>query len=244
MQISVGSTYQNHAGNIVTILSVSDEGEFEVTDGDIQYRVDSRGIAVDAGNVYSLADSPSDCDTCASRSNTAAEAPRNACLSFSKWQPVALPAARQSKDTNPKDLIGVRKAPLSVIPAGVLFDIGLAMHEGAVKYGRHNYRVAGVRASVYYDAAMGHLADWWEGDDIDLDSGLSHVTKAMASLVVLRDAMMQGKLTDDRPPRSKVFKRDFNAQAGEIIDRYADRAPRHYTIADSTIEIPIFEQSR
>lgn len=139
------------------------------------------------------------------------------------------------KPTNPKDLIGVRKVPMSTVPAGVMMDVALALHEGACKYGRHNYRGVGVRASVYYDAAMGHQMDWWEGDDIDAESGLSHVTKAIASLVVLRDAMLQGKLTDDRPPRSKVFKRDFNGLAGEILDRHADKSPRHWTIADSEI---------
>lgn len=139
----------------------------------------------------------------------------------------------EGKQTNPKDLIGARKAKFSVIPAGVLFDVGNAMTEGMVKYGRHNYRHAGIRASVYYDAAMGHQADWWEGQDIDPESGLSHITKAIASLVVLRDAMLQGMMTDDRPPRSKVFKPDFSPTTAEIIDRHKDKNPRHFTIADS-----------
>lgn len=142
-------------------------------------------------------------------------------------------AGGEGKQTNPKDAIGGRKAKFSVIPAGVLFDLGNAMVEGMVKYGRHNYRHAGVRANVYYDAAVGHLADWWEGQDIDPESGLSHVTKAIASLVVLRDAMLQGMLTDDRPPRSRVFKADFSPMTGEIIDRHRDKSPRHFTIADS-----------
>ena len=136
------------------------------------------------------------------------------------------------KDTNPKDLIGARKAKFSTVPAAVIMEIGLAMLEGACKYGRHNYRGVGVRASVYYDAAMGHIADWWEGQDIDADSNLSHVVKALASLVVLRDAMLQGKLDDDRPPRSRVFKADFNDTAAEIIERYAHIEPRHWTISD------------
>jgi hypothetical protein len=113
-----------------------------------------------------------------------------------------------------------------------LFEIGNGMTEGMCKYGRHNYRAFGVRSSVYYDASMGHLMDWWEGQDLDPESGLSHVTKALASLVVLRDAMLQEMLSDDRPPRSKVFKSDFSAMTGEIIDRHADKSPRHYTIAD------------
>lgn len=138
----------------------------------------------------------------------------------------------QTKDTNPKDLIGSKKAKLSVIPAGVMFEVGLGLLEGACKYGRHNYRAAGVRSSVYYDATLGHLMDWWEGQDIDVESGLSHVTKALSSLVVLRDAMLQGMLTDDRPPRSKVFKADFNDKASSIIDIHADKNPKHYTQKD------------
>lgn len=137
-----------------------------------------------------------------------------------------------SKPTNPKDAIGVRKVNLSCVPAGVMMETAVALMEGAAKYGRHNYRGVGVRASVYYDAAAGHLMDWWEGDDIDQESGLSHVTKAIASLVVLRDAMLQGKLTDDRPPRSKIFKRDFNPLAAEVLDRHKDKNPKHWTIAD------------
>lgn len=138
----------------------------------------------------------------------------------------------QVKDTNPKDLIGSKKAKLSVIPAGVMFEIGLGLLEGACKYGRHNYRAAGVRSSVYYDATLGHLMDWWEGQDIDPESGLNHVTKALSSLTVLRDAMLQEMLTDDRPPRSKVFKSDFNDKASSIIDIHADKNPKHYTQKD------------
>ena len=135
------------------------------------------------------------------------------------------------KPTNPKDLVGVRKAPMSTVPATVLAEIGVAMLEGASKYGRHNYRAVSVRGSVYYDGVMRHLMAWWEGEDIDPDSGMSHVTKAITSLVVLRDAMMQGKFTDDRPPRALPFYPALNAGAAAIIDRYADRNPVHYTIS-------------
>ena len=136
------------------------------------------------------------------------------------------------KLSNPKDIVGTRKAPMSVIPANVIADLGLALMEGAAKYGRHNYRGIGVRASVYYDATIRHLFGWWEGEDIDPDSGLSHVTKAIASLTVLRDAMMQGKCEDDRPPRSKPFYAALNLAAGDMLDRHANKAPKHWTIED------------
>lgn len=136
------------------------------------------------------------------------------------------------KPSNPKDIVGVRKAPMSTVSAPVLAEIGVGMLEGAAKYGRHNYRIVGVRSSVYYDATMRHLMSWWEGEDIDPESGMSHITKAITSLVVLRDSQIQGTVTDDRAPRSVEFYGTLNKLAGEIIDRHADKSPRHYTIAD------------
>lgn len=106
-----------------------------------------------------------------------------------------------TKETNPKDAIGCKKPPMSVLPWPVLYEVGVGMLEGACKYRRHNYRRVGVRASIYFDATMRHMALWWEGEDLDPDSGLSHITKAIAGLVVLRDAQMRDMVTDDRPPR-------------------------------------------
>ena len=136
------------------------------------------------------------------------------------------------KPSNPKDVLGIAKAPMSTVSAVVLAEIGVAMFEGASKYGKFNYRAVGVRASVYYDATMRHLMAWFEGEDIDPDSRMHHITKAITSLVVLRDAMIQGLVTDDRPPSSAPFYADLNARVAELLVKYADRSPRHYTIED------------
>jgi len=125
------------------------------------------------------------------------------------------------KDTNPKDAVGTKKVPFSTVSAPVVAEIGLAMLEGARKYGRHNYRAVGVRGSVYYDAFLRHIMAWWEGEDIDPDSGLNHVTKALACLVVLRDSMLIGNWTDDRPPKVKDgWVKNLNKSAEEIIEKY------------------------
>lgn len=144
-------------------------------------------------------------------------------------------AAGDVKQSNPKDSIGIRKAAMSTIPAVVMAEVGVAMLEGATKYGKFNFRAVGVRASVYYDATMRHLMSWFEGENTDPDSGMNHITKAITSLVVLRDAMIQGKVTDDRPPSSKAFYGRLNKLAGEIIDKHADKHPRHYTIVDGQL---------
>jgi|GEM_PF-1932766 len=127
------------------------------------------------------------------------------------------------KPTNPKDAVGIRKVPFTTLPMPVIAEVGLAMLEGARKYGRHNYRIGGVLASVYVDAANRHLIAWWEGEDIDPASGLSHITKAIASLVVMRDTMLRGQCVDDRPPVSATgWMEILNQAASDIIDRYPD----------------------
>jgi len=134
-----------------------------------------------------------------------------------------------SKDTNPKDAVGVAKVSESCIPQGVIGELAIAMQEGARKYGRHNYRIAGVRASVYFDALMRHSKAWWEGEDNDPESGASHITKAIATLVVLRDAMMNGKMTDDRPPpmTDPDWQRKLNELAKGLIEKYPDAKPAY-----------------
>ena len=128
------------------------------------------------------------------------------------------------KPTNPKDALGIKKAPLSTLPTGPAYEVALAMLEGARKYGRHNYRVMGVRASVYYDAAMRHLTTFWEGEDIDPDSGIHHLMKAAACLFVLRDSMFMENWVDDRPPQypQKLDMASLNDKAGEVLKKYPD----------------------
>lgn len=141
-------------------------------------------------------------------------------------------AEKTQKPTNPKDAVGIKKSPMSTVSASVMAEVGVAMMEGALKYGRHNYRGVGVRASVYYDATIRHLFSWWEGEDVDPDSGMSHITKAIASLTVLRDSMIQSKLEDDRPPRSAEFYRELNERAAKLLEQYGHVKPHHYTIKD------------
>ena len=130
-----------------------------------------------------------------------------------------------SKETNPKDEIGTKKPRFySGLPANVTKEVSIGMMEGAMKYGRHNYRMSGVRASVYIDAAIGHLFDYWEGQDIDPDSDLHHITKAIASLYVLRDAQLQNMCKDDRPPKSDVEGHKAHLQV--VVDKLFKKYPK------------------
>lgn len=129
----------------------------------------------------------------------------------------------QVKESNPKDAIGIKKVSVSTVPQTVLAEVAVGMMEGSRKYGRHNYRDIGVRTSVYYDATLRHLMAFWEGEDIDPYSGLSHVTKAITSLVVLRDAMINNKCVDDRPPRiPSEFWIDLQKKVDDLFERYPE----------------------
>lgn len=133
----------------------------------------------------------------------------------------------KDKLSNPKDSVGIKRVPFSTVPMEVTAEVGIAMLEGALKYGRHNYRSVGVRSSVYFDAALRHLVRWWEGEDIDPDSGLLHIVKALASLYVLRDSQITGLLNDDRPPSVPEWCTGLNKAAADLIDQFPNPKPAH-----------------
>lgn len=143
------------------------------------------------------------------------------------------------KPTNPKDAVGIRKPRFfSGISWHVLRLVGIGMMEGAMKYGRHNYRPAAVRASVYFDATLEHLTSWYEGDDIDRDSKLSHVIKAICSLMVLADAELTGNLVDDRPPRTRNVD-ELKAELQPLVDALFQKYPdpkEAYTHLNSVVK--------
>lgn len=101
--------------------------------------------------------------------------------------------------TNPKDLIGIKKVRLSLVPPSSIVYQALAMEDGAKKYGPYNWRLNKVQASIYVDAAMRHLTSWFDGEDNAEDSQKPHLAHALACLGILVDAKETGNLVDDRP---------------------------------------------
>ena len=124
--------------------------------------------------------------------------------------------------TNPKEACGAMKPTMANISCAVMAEVGIGMHEGARKYGSHNYRVTKVFAKTYYAAMLRHIMAWYEGEDIDPDSGVPHISKLISSAIVLRDAQIFDMMVDDRPPKTPEWHRKF---LQELMDGVLQRHP-------------------
>jgi len=143
----------------------------------------------------------------------------------------------EMKPSNPKDIVGSGKLPLHLWPATASAMGSLGLLDGMLKYGRSNWRVAGVRASIYVDAAQRHLAKWFEGQDNDVDSGLPHFAHALACLAILVDAQAAGKLNDDRMVAGGYLEMldALTPHVARLKALHADKDPKHYSIADTAM---------
>lgn len=137
-------------------------------------------------------------------------------------------------DGNPKDRIGSDKLPLHQWPATATAMGCIALFNGALKYGRTNWRATGVRATVYLDALERHAHALREGEWED-EEGVPHLSSMLACCAIITDAHAAGTLIDDRNYRGEGYRKLVTALTPHVprLRRlHADRSPRQYTIAD------------
>lgn len=106
---------------------------------------------------------------------------------------------------NPKDAASGRKVHLSLVPPAALVSIARVMENGALKYGRMNWRKHKVSRLSHIDAVLRHIMADMDGEDLDRESGLPHLAHAAAGLLILLDAAASGCLLDDRPAEKGAF---------------------------------------
>ncbi|WP_295487954.1 dATP/dGTP diphosphohydrolase domain-containing protein [uncultured Pseudomonas sp.] len=140
-----------------------------------------------------------------------------------------------SKPSNPKDAIGCDKLPVHLWPNTATAMGAIGLLNGALKYGRTNWRVAGVRSSIYYDACRRHLDAWFDGEEVDPDDQVPHLAAALACLAIIVDAQAAGKLVDDRafPSGLRSLVTELTPHVARLKEHHAGREPRHYTLADA-----------
>jgi len=101
-------------------------------------------------------------------------------------------------DTNLKTFAAINKPRISDVPPVALLALGAAMSDGKDKYGRFNWRETGSTSSVFYDAMMRHLLDWFNGENYAHDSKVHHLAHVMASCAIILDSDLHDSLNDDR----------------------------------------------
>ena len=108
------------------------------------------------------------------------------------------------KDSNPKQAAGNGRVPLDLIPTTGLVYAAMSFAEGASKYAASNWRIAGVRFSIYHAAMLRHLLKVANGEWVDPETQVPHLGSIIASAMIIADAHEIGKLTDDRAPAMNV----------------------------------------
>lgn len=140
-----------------------------------------------------------------------------------------------TKPTNPKDAIGVSKVPMHLVPGSAKAYLAMAFLEGALKYGKYNWRIAGVRSSIYMDAMERHYEKFKNGEDVDKKTKIPHLASVMACCAIILDAHLVGKLTDDRPPGAPVSELldGLVDHIEHLKDLFKDESPHQYILEDS-----------
>lgn len=104
------------------------------------------------------------------------------------------------KDTaNPKGIEGAKKCPMHLLPPTALEQTAWVHNIGNKKYGPWNWRDKPINAEVYVAATLRHVNAWHTGEDLDPESGVSHLAHVAANMNILMDAIDNDCLIDDRP---------------------------------------------
>jgi hypothetical protein len=89
------------------------------------------------------------------------------------------------------------KLRFDLIPAEPLEDLAMVYTFGAGKYDDHNWR-KGLAWNRVFAACMRHLWAFWRGEDLDKESGLSHLTHAAWCCFTLMEFSKHRRDLDNR----------------------------------------------
>lgn len=92
------------------------------------------------------------------------------------------------------------KTRMDLVPLHLLASCADVFEYGAHKYATWNW-AKGMPWSVPYGCMLRHLSAWYMGEDIDPESGKSHLGHVMANLLMLEHYTKAYKQGDDRPAR-------------------------------------------
>lgn len=107
---------------------------------------------------------------------------------------------RSSPESNPKDRAARAEGrpQYSTIPLDTILEGDARVHMlGAEKYGRLNWRKDKVKQTTYLDAMVSHMRKYAAGEEVDDESGYSHLYHIRACCAILLDAEQHKTLIHD-----------------------------------------------
>ena len=106
-------------------------------------------------------------------------------------------------NTVPGYKLDTGKSALALLPSGPLLAVGNVMAYGAAKYNESPGSEDNWRKGMAYrrvaSAALRHIEQWLDREDLDPESGENHLAHAMCSLLFLMQYQITGRGIDDRP---------------------------------------------
>lgn len=93
---------------------------------------------------------------------------------------------------------GQKLARTDLLPTDVLMAVAEHFGRGAAKYEDRNWE-RGFAWSLSHGALLRHLFAWWSGEDVDDETGSSHIDAVIFHAMALRAFELRGVGTDDRP---------------------------------------------
>lgn len=89
------------------------------------------------------------------------------------------------------------KTRLDLLPFAALEEVGAVLTLGAAKYSAHNW-AKGTDWSRYLGATLRHVFAFARGENLDPETGRSHLAHAICCLLFLLTFQLESKGTDDR----------------------------------------------
>jgi len=92
------------------------------------------------------------------------------------------------------------KERFDLLPPGPLFELAKVYTYGAQKYGKRNWE-EGMEWGRVFAAIQRHLWKFWNGEENDIESGLSHLAHAAWGCLALLEYINTHPEMDDRRER-------------------------------------------
>jgi hypothetical protein len=98
----------------------------------------------------------------------------------------------------------ILKPMIGLVPLRAVWEIAKVMTFGAKKYNAFNWK-GGIKYMRLINAALRHIIQFSEGEDIDPESGLHHLAHAGCCITMLLEMTMDRPDLDDRYKEDKIL---------------------------------------